>query len=106
MHGLLRCPRCAATYFIAAGVPRMLPAAVAGAFLTLRHLPAARVVQGDILDPPVRRGSLDSVFSIGVLMHTGDARRATASLAGLLRPGGTITVHVYAAGFPVWQLDD
>jgi uncharacterized protein YbaR (Trm112 family) len=83
-----------------------LSAAVESAFANLRHLPSAHVVQGDIMNPPVRRGSLDYVFSIGVLMITGDTRRATESLAELLKPGGTITVHVYAAGFPVWQFND
>jgi hypothetical protein len=46
------------------------------------------------------------VFSIGVLMHTGDARRATAALVELLKPGGSITVHLYARGNPVYELND
>jgi uncharacterized protein YbaR (Trm112 family) len=83
-----------------------LSAAVESAFQNTRHQPAAHVVQGDIMNPPVKRGVLDAVFSIGVLMITGDTRRATESLAELLKPGGTITVHLYAAGFPLWQLND
>jgi len=81
-----------------------LSQAVESAFKNLGDLPA-HVVQGDILNPPIRP-VVDAVYSIGVLMITGDCRRATATLAGLLKPGGTITVHVYAAGWPVWQACD
>jgi SAM-dependent methyltransferase len=83
-----------------------LSAAVDASFVNLRPLPSAHVVMGDIMNPPIRRGTVDAVFSIGVLMITGDARRATESLATLVKPGGTITVHVYAAGFPLWQFND
>jgi uncharacterized protein YbaR (Trm112 family)/ubiquinone/menaquinone biosynthesis C-methylase UbiE len=83
-----------------------LSAAADSAFRNLRHLPAAHVVQGDILNPPIRDGVLDAVYSIGVLMITGDTKLATKTLARTLKPGGTITVHVYAAGFPLWQFND
>ena len=83
-----------------------LSAAVDSAFRNTRALPAAHVVQGDIMRPPIRDRVLDYVYSIGVLMITGDTERATQTLAKMIRPGGTITVHVYAAGFPLWQMND
>ncbi|HTJ77253.1 MAG TPA: methyltransferase domain-containing protein [Acidimicrobiales bacterium] len=83
-----------------------LSTAVDAAFTNLRDLPGAHVVQGDLTRPPLPRDSVDRIFSIGVLMITGDARRTTEILAGRLRPDGTITAHVYARGFPLWQLDD
>ena len=83
-----------------------LSAAVESSFKNLRDLPNAHVVQGDIMRPPIKRDAIDHVYSIGVLMITGDTLRATRSLAELLKPGGTITVHVYAPGNPLWQFND
>jgi SAM-dependent methyltransferase/uncharacterized protein YbaR (Trm112 family) len=64
------------------------------------------VVQGDILRPPFARETFARVFSIGVLMHTGDARRATLSLCGLLAPGGELSINLYGRGNPVYELND
>lgn len=80
--------------------------AVDSAFRNVGGRPNVHVVQGDLFHPPIRRGVLDTVFSIGVLMHTGDARRATAALAELLGPGGSITVHLYHRGNPLYELND
>jgi uncharacterized protein YbaR (Trm112 family)/SAM-dependent methyltransferase len=83
-----------------------LSAAVESSFKNLRDLPNAHVVQGDIMKPPIRSDSIDHVYSIGVLMITGDTRRATESLARIVKPEGTLTVHVYAVGWPLWQFND
>lgn len=64
------------------------------------------IVQGDVFHPPFPRGTFDIVFAIGVLMHTGDARRATHSLTRFLRPGGTLTVNVYGKGNPLYEFND
>jgi SAM-dependent methyltransferase len=80
--------------------------AVDSAFRNVGARPNVHVVQGDLFHPPIRTGVLDVVFSIGVLMHTGDARRATAALALLLKPGGSLTVHLYHRGNPVYELND
>ncbi|MBV9000420.1 MAG: class I SAM-dependent methyltransferase [Solirubrobacterales bacterium] len=52
-------------------------------------------VQGDILDPPFRRGSFDLVVADQVLHHTPDCHRAFLSMAGLVRPGGQLAAYVY-----------
>jgi SAM-dependent methyltransferase len=83
-----------------------LSRAVDAAFRNLRQLPNAHVVQGDILNPPFVAGSIDHVYSIGVLMITGNAELAVERLGKLVKPGGTLTAHVYAPGTPVWQLND
>ena len=46
-------------------------------------------VQGDILDPPFRRGSFDFVVADQVLHHTPDCRRAFHRMAELVAPGGS-----------------
>ncbi|HVK73805.1 MAG TPA: methyltransferase domain-containing protein [Kofleriaceae bacterium] len=80
--------------------------AVDSAFRNVGRRPNVHVIQGDLFRLPLRDGVLDIVFSIGVLMHTGDARRATEALVSLLKPGGSITVHLYAKGNPVYELND
>lgn len=65
-----------------------------------------QVVQGDIFRLPFAPGTFDVIFSIGVLMHTGDARLAVRRLRPLLTEGGSLTVHLYGKGNPVYELID
>ena len=53
------------------------------------------VVQGDLLRPPFDPGTFDHIYSLGVLDHTPDPRRAFLELARLLKPGGRIAIWVY-----------
>jgi SAM-dependent methyltransferase len=57
--------------------------------------PGVSVVQGDLLRLPFAEGSFDHIYSLGVLDHTPDPRRAFLGLAKLLRPGGRIAIWVY-----------
>jgi len=82
-----------------------LSESVDGAYANTRGLDV-HVVQGDILRPPFAPETFARVFSIGVLMHTGDARRATLSLCGLLAPGGELSINLYGTGNPVYELND
>jgi SAM-dependent methyltransferase/uncharacterized protein YbaR (Trm112 family) len=62
------------------------------------HLPNVHLVQGDIFHPPVRRRSLDFVYSFGVLHHLPDPRGGFLSLSRLLKPGAPMFVWVYLRG--------
>jgi SAM-dependent methyltransferase len=66
------------------------------------------ITQGDIFKLPFKKGAFDVVYSIGVLHHTPSAERAFKTLVGLVKPGGTIAISVYAAvmkpGVP-WALN-
>lgn len=55
----------------------------------------ATVVQGDLLQLPFADGIFDTVFSMGVLHHTADLRRAFSLLVRSLKPGGWIVLGVY-----------
>jgi SAM-dependent methyltransferase/uncharacterized protein YbaR (Trm112 family) len=68
--------------------------------------PRIHIVQGDILRPPFRPEVFDSIFSIGVLMHTGDPAGAIKALAGCLAPRGSMAVRVYHRGNPVYETLD
>jgi SAM-dependent methyltransferase len=76
------------------------------AFRNVGRHPRAHVVRGDLLRLPFRPGVFDRIFSIGVLMHTPDARRAFASLVSRLQPGGAISIHVYSRGNPIYETVD
>lgn len=52
-------------------------------------------VQADLFNLPFRPGAFDCVYSLGVLHHTPDPRRAFLGLTSLLRAGGQIAVWVY-----------
>lgn len=58
-------------------------------------------VRGDLLRPPLRESSFDDIYSLGVLDHTPDPRRAFLLLARLLKPGGRIVVWVYPRERPL-----
>jgi SAM-dependent methyltransferase len=79
---------------------------VESAAVNTDDLPEVQIVQGDIFRLPFAPQTFDAVFSIGVLMHTGDAKLATSRLAALVRPGGSLTVHLYGKGNMVYELVD
>jgi SAM-dependent methyltransferase len=62
-----------------------------------RDLPNLHVVRGSALAPPLRAGSVDLLWSNGVIHHTGHTREAFAALATTTRPGGRAYVWVYEA---------
>ncbi len=66
-------------------------------------LPGVLTLRGDLLRPPIAPGTFDLVYSIGVLDHTPDPRRAFLAIARLLRPGGRIAVWVYRKERPILE---
>ncbi|HZW29156.1 MAG TPA: class I SAM-dependent methyltransferase, partial [Isosphaeraceae bacterium] len=53
------------------------------------------IAQADLLDLPLAEGAFDLVYSIGVLHHTPDPRRAFAQIARRVKPGGRLAVWLY-----------
>ncbi len=68
---------------------------VEAAYLNTRHLPNAHVVQGDILAPPFAP-CFDYILTIGVLQFLPQPQSGFRKLANLLKPGGCISLWVYA----------
>jgi SAM-dependent methyltransferase len=89
----------AAKYGAAEVVGLDLSQAVETARRVLSPFESAEVVQGDLLQPPLRTaaegGGFDLVYSIGVLHHLPDPHEGFRSLVRFVRPGGTIAVWVY-----------
>ena len=72
-----------------------LSSAVDAAATLCDDLPNVRVVQADLIDLPLCHGAFDLVFSIGVLHHGPDPRRAFAQVASKVKPGGRLAVWLY-----------
>jgi SAM-dependent methyltransferase len=94
--------RLASRYGAAAVIGVDLSAAVDVAFDNTRREPAAHIVQADLLRLPLRPGSCDYAFSIGVLHHLPDPTAGFLSIAGAVRPGGAVSVWVYGAENNGW----
>ncbi len=77
-----------------------LSAAVEKAAALCAELPGVAIVQADLLDLPVVEGAFDLVYSIGVLHHTPDPRRAFAQIARRVKPGGRLAVWLYRRNTP------
>jgi SAM-dependent methyltransferase len=77
-----------------------LSSAVDKAASLCAHLPDVGIVQANLLDLPVADAAFDLVFSIGVLHHTPDPRRAFAQIARKVKPGGRLAVWLYRRNTP------
>jgi 2-polyprenyl-3-methyl-5-hydroxy-6-metoxy-1,4-benzoquinol methylase len=69
--------------------------AVDACYENLRHHSRLHVIQGDVYALPFQKESFDFVYSLGVLQHTPDVRKAFVSLAPMLKPGGKLCVDYY-----------
>lgn len=78
-----------------------LSAAVETAFQATKHLPNAHVVQADIYKLPFKK-AFDYAFSVGVLHHTPDPKKAFLSLASKVKNGGAISAWIYGAENNEW----
>lgn len=69
--------------------------AVDSCYDNLKHFPNLYVVQGDIFALPFKTESFDFVYSLGVLQHTPNVKKAFLSLPPMLKPGGHLCVDYY-----------
>jgi SAM-dependent methyltransferase len=56
-------------------------------------------VQGSVLNPPFKKGTIDYIFTIGVLHHTVDPRGGALALGKLVKDGGAMSVWVYPPSY-------
>lgn len=69
--------------------------AVDAAWKNLAPHPRLHLIQADIYRLPFASATFDFVYSLGVLQHTPDVKKAFLSLPPLCKPGGGITVDLY-----------
>lgn len=72
-----------------------LSLSVETAFKNTRHFPNVMVAQASIFELPYADEAFDLIYSIGVIHHTPDPRKAFGCLAGKLKPGGLLGVYIY-----------
>jgi SAM-dependent methyltransferase len=77
-----------------------LSAAVDKAATLCAGLSQVCIVQADLLDLPLPDRIFDLVFSIGVLHHTPNPRRAFNQIARTVKPGGRMAVWLYRKNTP------
>jgi len=78
-----------------------LSAAVESAFQATKDLPNAHIVQADIFNLPFKK-AFDYAFSVGVLHHTPEPKKAFTSLASKVKKGGYISAWIYGAENNEW----
>lgn len=72
-----------------------LSSAVEKARKVCEDLPQVTILQGDLLNPPLAEGVFDFAYSIGVLHHCPDPRRAFGQVARSVKSGGSLAVWLY-----------
>lgn len=69
---------------------------VEAAAKNLEGVECVALAQADLRNLPLRPASFDIVFSIGVLHHTPSTFGSLSKIAELVKPGGVLTIWVYA----------
>lgn len=72
--------------------------AVEAAHENFKNDPNVLIVQGDILEPPFKKGVFDGAFTIGVLHHTPDPRKGFKQIAESVKENGWVGCAVYGIG--------
>ncbi|MGQ0810065.1 MAG: class I SAM-dependent methyltransferase [Nitrospiraceae bacterium] len=67
---------------------------------------AAGFLQTDLSQLPLSPGSVDVIFSEGVLHHADSTEQAFSALAKLLKPGGRFLFYIYRKKGPVREFTD
>jgi SAM-dependent methyltransferase len=75
-----------------------LSMAVEPARENFRNDPDVLIVQGDVLNPPFKKGVFDFGYSIGVLHHTPDPAKGLERLSSLVKENGAVACCVYDKG--------
>lgn len=74
---------------------------VDSAFALTRDMPNAHIIQCDIFKLPLKK-AFDYAFSVGVLHHTPDPKKAFLNLASKVKKGGHVSAWVYGAENNEW----
>ncbi|MFH1055290.1 MAG: methyltransferase domain-containing protein [Candidatus Altiarchaeota archaeon] len=78
-----------------------LSQAVESAYENTRGVGRVHVVQADLFNIPLREGTFDFVYSIGVLHHTPDPKGAFKCISKMVKRGGLLAVWVYRKRSPL-----
>ena len=72
--------------------------AVDAAYKNIGNRKNVHIIQADIFNLPFKSGTFDRMYSIGVLHHTPDTKKAFQSVVPFLKKGGEFAVFIYGYG--------
>ena len=72
--------------------------AVNAAYKNIGRRDNIHIIQADIFNLPFKKGIFDYIYSIGVLHHTPDTRKAFNMIVPFLKKEGELAVFLYALG--------
>lgn len=79
---------------------------VESAYNNTKQFKKAHIIQTDIFNLPFKKNIFDVVFTIGVIHHTGNSKKALASVLSPLKEKGTIAITCYHKGNVLWEFND
>lgn len=79
---------------------------VKSAYKNTTELDNVFILQANLFDLPFKDNILDNAFSNGVLMHTGNAKKAFYEICRIIKPNGFFVAHVYNKLNPFWEFND
>jgi len=79
---------------------------VLSAYQNTKDLDNVIILQASLFNLPFKDRVIDSAFSNGVLMHTGDAKKAFVEIARTVKSKGVFVAHLYHRLNPVWEFND
>ena len=79
---------------------------VKSAFNNCKDLDNVFIIQASLFELPFKDNVIDSCFSNGVLMHTGNAKNAFMEIARTIKPEGCFVAHLYRKLNFVWEIND
>ena len=62
------------------------------------------IMQGNLMELPLKKKIFDFIYSIGVLHHTPNTRHAFFNLVPFLKPGGVMVIWVYRRRHPLFEI--
>lgn len=79
---------------------------VESAYKNTKQFSKAHIIQADIFNLPFKNELFDYAFSIGVIHHTGDAKKAFKSIIDTVKFTGTVTITCYHKSNVLWEFND
>ncbi|MBT3940962.1 methyltransferase domain-containing protein [Candidatus Woesearchaeota archaeon] len=79
---------------------------VESAYKNTKHLGKVHIIQADIFNLPFKESVFDYAFSIGVIHHTGDAKRALSCILKPLKQNKHVSITCYHKSNVLWEFND
>lgn len=79
---------------------------VKSAYENTREFDNILIIQCSLFNLPFKDNVIDSAFSNGVLMHTGNAQKVFNEISRTIKRNGVFVAHLYGKLNPIWEFND